>query len=443
MSQNGSRRSDETFAQGLTTHGSRLLRIAYRILGDLHWAEDAVAETYLKAWQRRDTLRDERRLNPWLATVCQRQALELRRKVRRSPAQRLADEVPDGREPSPEGRWDEGEYRAELLSRLPKELRACASMFFVEGRSYAEIATITGLPLSTVRGRMSLSRDHLRKEMEMSSEPAGYDTLFRAPIERACGGVHEWQGCKVRYLGSCWTGSKTLYDARGKRLSRHPAGLQDTGLLEDGPFIGGRYEGATLSFLWRFAGTQPFLAHSDAHGATTNTWCQASSCTKVAARRTGFHRHRIEPPPDADTAVRLRTLIWGEPDRDEKRAFRTEVWAPGGQAHWSPGWGALVLFPPVPGAKKGTCRLHVAFSSDIAERGAAFFGLDEAGKEIESRFSGGVSSGCAEGHIRGETHEFDLSPEKLKGLVVYPRHSVVVDWGRVKLPPRPKGKESP
>jgi len=59
MAQNERRRSDQAFAQTLITHGSRLLRIVYRILDDLHWAEDAVAETYLKAWQRRDALRDD------------------------------------------------------------------------------------------------------------------------------------------------------------------------------------------------------------------------------------------------------------------------------------------------------------------------------------------------------------------------------------------------
>ena len=131
----------------------------------------------------------------------------------------------------------------------------------------------------------------------------------------------------------------------------------------------------------------------------------------------------------------MRTLVWGEPDRDDSRSFRVELWA-GGMATSKPGWGALFVFAPTRGAKKGATELRLAYSSEIAEWGCALFGLDASGEEVDSRCAGGGNSECPDGHIRGETYELDIPPDDLKGLVIYPRHRVVIDWGRANLPPR-------
>lgn len=445
MSQNGSRRSDETFAQGLTTHGSRLLRIAYRILGDLHWAEDAVAETYLKAWQKRRTLRDDAKVGPWLSTVCRRQAWELQRKVRRSPAQRLPQEVPDRGTPSPEGRGDAGAYRAQLLGRLPKELRVCASMSFVEGRGYAEIATLTGLPLSTVRGRIFLSRGRLRKEIQMNSEVASHQADFSVPKLAARGDVVEWRGCKVRFLGVGWTGAETLYKADGMRLSRIPAALTKSTWLQPEPLRAGGYEGPTVSYYWQATGS-PLPDVGATAFDVTGVVCMPSTGVAEVVGRAKLLRHTCAPPARTDKGVRVSTLLLGKEDRTKERGFRVVLEDTGFKlTDWGsitkPDWGVLFLFGGKSGSQEGTAELSLALSSAVAEPGCSLFGLAEPGREVRARKLLGGEGSCPDGHLHAGTYEFAIPLNEVKGFVIYPRHRVLIDWGRVKVPPRPKGDE--
>jgi hypothetical protein len=70
-------------------------------------------------------------------------------------------------------------------------------MSFVERRRYAEIATITGLPLSTARGRSFLSRKRLRKEIQMNSELASHQADFSVPKLAARGDAGGRQAFQV------------------------------------------------------------------------------------------------------------------------------------------------------------------------------------------------------------------------------------------------------
>lgn len=423
--------SDAQFAQAVAEHGSRLFDIAYRIVHDRHLAEDAVAETYLKAWQQRTTLAEPQKILAWLASICRREAincLRFQKRLRTCPEPEQYHK-PAANQPE----WDEAQYSAQLLGKLPDELKVCASLFFEEGRTHTEIATISGLPLSTVRGYIYRSRRMLRKELQMSSERGNPGKPDCGGELRAQGDTVEWCGARVRFLGSCWAGQKALYDRTGKRLSRLPAGISDH------PAFGRRpdHPEMQLSLFWKMSAEPHLSIGTNAFGIPSGADCQpcmAVSETIRGAIITGF---MCGPPPETDQHIRPRSMLWGQEIRDSERAFRVTWGGHGNLSTSKPGWGSLVVFSPKKGPRPGTSVVSLAFSSPVAEEGCVVFGLSKAGAEITTLSREGLGSHCQEGHLRGEVCHFGIAPEMLTGLVIYPRSRTRIDWGRVKLPPRP------
>ena len=119
---------DESFAHRLVDQAAWLLPMAERIVGEGNWAEDAVAETFLKAWAHRRSLRDDSRWRAWLASICRRVCFSLVRKRRRyrplaegsieseslAASRRVAEALEQDR------------YRHDLLEKLPGQLKICA-----------------------------------------------------------------------------------------------------------------------------------------------------------------------------------------------------------------------------------------------------------------------------------------------------------------------------
>ncbi|OIJ18923.1 hypothetical protein BKP45_15285 [Anaerobacillus alkalidiazotrophicus] len=61
----------------------RLYRLAYSIIKDRHTAHDIVQETFMKAFEKLHTLKDEEKFESWLAVICSRKAKDYLRKTKR------------------------------------------------------------------------------------------------------------------------------------------------------------------------------------------------------------------------------------------------------------------------------------------------------------------------------------------------------------------------
>ena len=121
------RQGDRDFAGEITAFAGDLFRVARAILRDDHLAEDAVGQVYLKAWQRRRTLRSAAKLGPWLRQICRNESRRLLASLRRQ-RRHLADlPARQGHDAGPVSLW-ESELRRDLLSKLPEALKMCAEM---------------------------------------------------------------------------------------------------------------------------------------------------------------------------------------------------------------------------------------------------------------------------------------------------------------------------
>jgi len=153
---------------------SRLLRVAYLILGQREDAEDATQRTMLRAIEAQGSFRGEAGLYTWLYRILVNQCKD--RKKARSRASRHVVEMPASVEytmaadaPSAEEVMVRAQNEALVraaIDMLPAKLREILVLRHYEDLSYEEIAAILNCPIGTVRSRLAKSRDRLRQILE-------------------------------------------------------------------------------------------------------------------------------------------------------------------------------------------------------------------------------------------------------------------------------------
>lgn len=156
-------------------YGGLAYSVAFRVLGDTGLAEDVVQECFLKLWNSAAGFDAQRgSLRTWFLTLVRNRAIDKLRS-RRSRAAREIDLA--AVEPLPAPRrgsdpWDEVAFAAEqqavkdALSRLPAEQKQAVELAYYAGYSQREIAEMTKVPLSTVKGRMRLALEKLHSYLE-------------------------------------------------------------------------------------------------------------------------------------------------------------------------------------------------------------------------------------------------------------------------------------
>lgn len=173
----GSRQPQDAFELLVEQHYRPTLRLAYRMLGDWHDAEDLAQEVLLKAYLHVDRLRHQAALGAWLARVTRNAALDLLAARRRRPATlslgddkngELAPALTSLAGPSAE----EESERAELwhtlragLDRISPDKGAALVLHDVYGYTYHEIAGRYAIGISAVKMRIARARRMMRKSL--------------------------------------------------------------------------------------------------------------------------------------------------------------------------------------------------------------------------------------------------------------------------------------
>ncbi|WP_210592694.1 RNA polymerase sigma factor [Streptomyces sp. GESEQ-35] len=147
---------------------------AFRLTGEWSTAEDVVSLTFLDAWRLRDRLDEEGgSLRPWLLGIATNVTRNTRRAARRHTAavarlpppetvRDFADEVA--------GRLDDAAQLAVVQTALAKLRRAEREVLALcawSGLGYEAAAEALGVPVGTVRSRLSRARTKLAKYMEL------------------------------------------------------------------------------------------------------------------------------------------------------------------------------------------------------------------------------------------------------------------------------------
>ncbi len=146
--------------------------IALAITRDVPASEDIAQEAFLSAWQNLRRLQNPASFLPWLRQITRNLAHDhLRGRKQRAAEVADADEaiaMAADPQPTPCEQLLEDEWQgvaAELISALPDDSREALLLYYREGQSSQQVATLLGLSDAAVRKRLSRARQVVRDEL--------------------------------------------------------------------------------------------------------------------------------------------------------------------------------------------------------------------------------------------------------------------------------------
>jgi RNA polymerase sigma factor (sigma-70 family) len=152
-------------------HSARVYRLAYRLTGNSHDAEDLTQEVFVRVFRSLDSYIPGT-FEGWLHRITTNLFLDMARRRQRIRFEGLAEETEarlGGSEPTPAQAFDDrhldGDIHAALMALAP-EYRAAVILCDIEGLAYEEIADTLGVKLGTVRSRIHRGRAQLRQALE-------------------------------------------------------------------------------------------------------------------------------------------------------------------------------------------------------------------------------------------------------------------------------------
>jgi RNA polymerase sigma factor (sigma-70 family) len=152
-------------------HSVRVYRLAYRLTGNPHDAEDLTQEVFVRVFRSLSSYTPGT-FEGWLHRITTNLFLDGARRKQRIRFEGLADEVTHrmpGREPTPAEAFDDTHLDDDIqsaLRALPPEYRVAVVLCDIEGFTYEEIAATLGVKIGTVRSRIHRGRAQLRVALE-------------------------------------------------------------------------------------------------------------------------------------------------------------------------------------------------------------------------------------------------------------------------------------
>ena len=151
-------------------YGRLAYSLAYRILGESEAAEDVVQDAFISAWRGAATFRPERG-NPrgWLLSIVHHRAVDVqRRKTTFRPAPlEVAEQRAANEDTALMAERNVEQQTVRLaLQALPEAQRRTIELAYFGGYTHVELAGLMGVPLGTVKGRMRIGLQKMRRALE-------------------------------------------------------------------------------------------------------------------------------------------------------------------------------------------------------------------------------------------------------------------------------------
>jgi len=144
----------------------RVFRLAFRMTGDEHLAQEMTQETFVRAFAQLDKFRGESALSTWLHRVTLSVVSNAMRKVKRFRARETdLDEALTISDPTREADIDLKESLHKAIDELPEIYRTTLVMHDVEGYTHEEIANVLGVAEGTCKSRLSVARAQVREKL--------------------------------------------------------------------------------------------------------------------------------------------------------------------------------------------------------------------------------------------------------------------------------------
>jgi RNA polymerase sigma-70 factor (ECF subfamily) len=159
-----------TWEEIVSTHSGRVYRLAYRLTGNQHDAEDLTQEVFVRVFRSLSTYTPGT-FEGWLHRITTNLFLDMVRRRQKIRFDALAEDASDrlaSDEPGPERAYEQNNLDPEIqraLDALPADFRAAVVLCDLEGLTYEEIALTLDIKVGTVRSRIHRGRVLLREAL--------------------------------------------------------------------------------------------------------------------------------------------------------------------------------------------------------------------------------------------------------------------------------------
>ena len=157
---------EREFERLLAESSTLAFRVAYAVLRQREDAEDVAQEAMIRAHQGFRRIRERGSFRAWLVRTTWRLALDRQRANRR----RLRRELEHGRDLA-NGSADDSVVRRDVwhaIDALPDRLRLAIVLAGIHGHDVRAVAELLGVPEGTVKSRLFLARERMRKMLQWS-----------------------------------------------------------------------------------------------------------------------------------------------------------------------------------------------------------------------------------------------------------------------------------
>ena len=153
-------------------NGGAAFSLAYRMVGDRAIAEDITQEAFLSMWRSRVRYERERgSVRAWVLGIVHHRTIDALRRNLVHDRRRASAEGLEERQEAPErtdvevARRDEARTVREALETLPEEQHQVIRLAYFGGFTHTQIAEMLDMPVGTVKGRMRLGLDKMRRAL--------------------------------------------------------------------------------------------------------------------------------------------------------------------------------------------------------------------------------------------------------------------------------------
>ena len=159
-----------TWEEIVTEHSAKVYRLAYRLTGNMHDAEDLTHDVFIRVFRSLGSYQPGT-FEGWLHRITTNAFLDKMRRKQRIRFDALSDDAAarlPTREVGPEQSYTDSHFDDDVqraLDALSPDFRAAVVLCDIEGLSYEEIATTLGIKLGTVRSRIHRGRSQLREAL--------------------------------------------------------------------------------------------------------------------------------------------------------------------------------------------------------------------------------------------------------------------------------------
>ena len=159
----------DAFALLVQTYETSIYRLALRMCGNAHDAEEVAQEAFMAAWKGLPSFRGESKFSSWLYQLTTNEAINFLRKEKRH---RAATPLEDEMEPATGDTAHQAAETKELQQALQQALEALTAehrqIFLLRQMrqlSYEEIGQLLGLESGTVKSRLNRAKKQLRQNL--------------------------------------------------------------------------------------------------------------------------------------------------------------------------------------------------------------------------------------------------------------------------------------